>query len=101
MWLTALFEAIKAGFSFGTKAIPSDKMREETQQIRKERLTLKEKDKILNESIVFLDLHPRLMPEDYVNWKFDLLDADDVNDIRKLLSERYSNRIKRHLKFTK
>lgn len=101
MWLTALFEAIKAGFSFGTKAIPTDKMREETQQIRKERLTFKEKDKILNESIVFLDLHPRLMPEDYVNWKFDLLDAEDRMDILKLLQERYSNRIKRHLKYTK
>lgn len=100
MWVV-IFEAIKSIFVFGTKAIPTDKMREETQQIRKERLTLKEKDNILNESIVFLDLHPRLMPEDYVNWKFDLLDADDINDIRKLLSERYSKRIKRHLKYIK
>lgn len=101
MWIAAIFEMIKSGFEFGTKAIPTDKMREETQQIRKERLSVKEKDKILNESIVFLDLHPRLMPDDYVNWKFDLLDTDDVSDIRKLLQQKYSHRIKRHLKYYK
>lgn len=101
MWLTALFEAIKAGFSFGTKAIPSDKMREETQQIRKPRLTLKERDKILSESIVYLDLHPALQAENYCAWKFDSLDADDIEDITKILTEKYSKRKQRSLKYHK
>lgn len=101
MWLTALFEAIKAGFSFGTKAIPSDKMREETQQIRKPRLTLKERDKILSESIVYLDLHPALQAENYCAWKFDSLDADDIADITKILTEKYSKRKQRSLKYHK
>ncbi|CAB4183661.1 hypothetical protein UFOVP1106_39 [uncultured Caudovirales phage] len=99
MFLTALFEMIKTAFAFGTKAIPTDKMREEKQTIHVQRLTLQEKDKILNESILFLDLHPRLMPDDYVNWKFDLMDFDDISEIRKLLSQRYANRIKRSLKY--
>lgn len=101
MFLTALFEMIKTAFAFGTKAIPTDKMREETQQIRKERLTLKQKDKILSESIIYLDLHPALLAENYCAWKFDSLDSDDILDITKILTEKYSRRKQRSLKYYK
>ena len=95
-WLTALFEAVTAVFSFGKKAIPPDSIREDKHEIKRERLKLAEYDKILKQSKVYLDLHPRQSVDAYVNVKFDNLAPEDIEDIRKALYELFPKR--KHIK---
>jgi len=97
-WLTALFNAITGVSKAVEKGLPTEKIQEEKFEIKKQRITLKERDKILRESELFLDFRPRLLPIDYVNWKFDSLDNDDVQDILTILNKKYSKRINRGLK---
>lgn len=95
-WLTALFQAISAAFNFGSKAIPPDRIREDNHEIKRERLQLAEYDKILAKSKVYLDLHPRQSVDAYVNFKFDQLTPEDIQDIRLALYELFPKR--KHIK---
>lgn len=95
-WLTALLQAISAAFNFGSKAIPPDSIREDKHEIKRERLKLAEYDKILKQSKVYLDLHPRQSVDAYVNFKFDELAPEDIEDIRKALYELFPKR--KHIK---
>ena len=100
-WLTALFESIKAIFVFANKVTPSEKIQEEKFEIRKLRIGLKEKDRILEESRLYLSVHPRITVDVYVALKFDLLDEQDREEIRTALHEMFPNRDKRGLKLKK
>lgn len=98
MWLTALFEAIKAGFSFGTKVTPSEKVADDNHIIHRERLVENEFNKRLRNSKVFLDLHPLLQVDTYCDIRFNDLDPSDRENFRKALHEMFPHREKRGLK---
>lgn len=100
-FLTALFESIKAIFVFANKVAPSEKIQEANAERKKLRLELKEMDKILEESRLYLSVHPRITVDVYVSLKFDLLDEEDREEIRTALHEMFPKRDNRGLKLKK
>lgn len=100
-WLVALFDAIKAGFVFGTKVAPSEKIQEDNHEIHRERLKENEYIKRLRSSKVFLDLHPLLQVDTYCDIRFNDLQDEDKDKFRKALHEMFPHREKRGLKLKK
>jgi len=97
-WLTAIFESIKAVFVFSTKVAPSEKIQEKNAERKELRLELREMDRIIEESRLYLSVHPRITVDVYVALKFDLLDNEDREEIRTVLKQMFPNREKRGLK---
>jgi hypothetical protein len=100
-WLVALFEAIKGAMQLATKAIPDDKIREQNQNLRLPRLTLRERDKILEECRLWLSVRPKIDIDTYVNYKCVSLNPTDIDEIKTMLHEMFPKRELRTLKFEK
>jgi len=100
-WLQSLFEALKAMFELSNKAIPDDKIREQTQNLRLPRLTLRERDKILEECRLWLSVRPKIDIDTYVNYKCVSLNSVDIEEIKTMLHEMFPKREQRTLKFEK
>lgn len=110
-WLTALFEAIKAAFVFGTKVTPSEKIQEGKFNIEKPTLTeaqikriADERNKLIDEFFGDLKNHPELSITDKVN--FELFgEPEQVREmIIKILTDRineYRNKPIRSFRFKK
>lgn len=74
-WITALIEMLKAGFVFGTKAIPSDKIREEKHEEKKE---LREQDfsqQMINDDFRYLKRRTEINIKDYLAYVHPTLEG--------------------------
>lgn len=61
--------------------------------IQKPRLQAKERQKILNQSRVYLRLHPRQSITNYITYKYsEILDAEDCLELIQVLHELFPNR---------
>lgn len=97
MWqaILAIFQAITGVSKAVEKGLPSEKIQEDNHLIARERLTLKEKDRIIESSRLYLSLHPKIDIDTYCDFKFDDLSLDDIAEIRLLLHEMFPKREKR------
>lgn len=98
MWLSELFKAISAMFTFGTRVAPSDKLREDRFEVVKETLTEAQVKKIADKrnrlaDEMFGDLrrHPELSIEDKVNYEATELDSEEKKLLIKILSDRLNS----------
>lgn len=112
MWLTKLFEAITAIFSFSQKAIPSDELREGRFEVTKPTLTeaqvkkiADKRNKLADEMFGDLRRHPELSVEDKVNYEATELDSEEKKLLIKILTDRLNSdrvylKTKQNKKFT-
>lgn len=61
-------------------------------EIRKERLTVAERKKMLNQATTYMRLHLRQSVDGYSDVTFDSLDEDDKQDLKEALYELFPNR---------
>ena len=97
--MLAVIEFVKlltVGAELGKTLAPTDRMKEATQAIQKQRLTANEYDKQLRRLTSILRLHYRQSVDAIVNLNCDPYDADDVEDFRVALYERFPKR--KHIK---
>lgn len=87
-FLSALFQMVSSIFGFGTKVIPSDKIREEKLNISIPRLTGQEKTKIYDSCFHDLRRHPEIIIETHINFVHDALNEDDKKELVELLTAR-------------
>jgi hypothetical protein len=95
-WLVALFEAIKGAMQLATKAIPSDKIREENQQIKIPRLQQNQKIAIYDREYRRLKDHTEIAIPLDVNFVDDNLNPEDKKELIELLTHRIIAYRKKH-----
>ena len=74
------------------KALPSEKVNDEKFLLDKERLSVKERMKILRASRTYLIFHPKQKIDTFVEVAFDGLNTDDKEDLRTALKELFPKR---------
>lgn len=87
-WLLALFEALKEGFVFATKVTPSDKIREEMHDEKKE---VREQDlnqELLNDDFRYLKRRVEIDTWDYVRNTHPKFDMQTMVLYHKILQAR-------------
>ena len=94
--VTAIAQALKALFDLLTKAVPSDKIREDNHDIVKPRLEQEEKIKILDIEFNKLKNHPELDIATSVGFINNNLDPQDRKELIELLTARIYAYRKKH-----
>ena len=100
-WLQSLFDAIKALMEFAKGVTPSAKTMEDNHAIKRERLVLRERDRILEACRLWLSVRPKISIDSYVDFKCDTLNPLDVEEIKFMLHEMFPRRQERTLKYDK
>jgi len=94
-WVLAAIEAMKlvgTGLQIGIAYGPTDKMKEVTQEIQKKRLMANEYSKQLRRLSSSMFWHKKQSVDALINLVADNYDADDIEDFRIALYERYPKR---------
>ena len=100
-WLSELFKAIGALFNFGQKAIPPDEIRIDNHKIMRDRLVLKERDRIIESCRLWLSVRPKIDIDSYIDWKYAHLNPLDAEELKGILHEMFPHREERTLKYNK
>lgn len=96
MWLIELFKSFGSLFNMVGKAIPSDKIREDNNALRKPRKEGKEMIEIYNREYIRLVSHPEINIATDVNFVDDNLPDDQKAELIEDLTNRIFEHRKNH-----
>ena len=100
-WLTALFQAVSGVSKAVEKGLPSEKVADDNHIIKRDRLVLRERDRILEECRLWLSVRPKIDIDTYVDFKCGSLHPLDIEEIKGMLHEMFPHRAERTLKYDK